>query len=169
MEFVSRILDGSIAYDLKDLLRRGETGRGSIGQDEKARHLQKVPMLAELSQRQLRRIAGITRVVEAPAGTVLTRVGEPGDEFFMIVDGAATVEVPGRRRSRLGPTDFFGEMSLLDGEPRSATVTADTDMRLLVIVRRNFQALLRELPELTHSILAVLSRRLRRAEQTRRV
>jgi CRP-like cAMP-binding protein len=169
MEFVSRILDGSIAYDLKYLLRRGEPARASIGQDEKARHLQKVPMLAECSQRQLRRVAAIARVVEAPAGSVLTRTGEPGEEFFLILDGAATVDVPGRRRSRLGPSDFFGEMSLLDGEPRSATVTADTDVRLLVIVRRNFQALLREVPELTQTILAVLSRRLRRAEQTRKV
>ena len=96
---------------------------------------------------------------------MLTRVGEPGEEFFFILDGAAMVDVTRRKRIRLGPGEFFGEMSLLDGEPRSATVRAETDMRLLVILRRNFQSLLTEVPELTRSILVVLSRRLREIER----
>jgi CRP-like cAMP-binding protein len=166
MEFVSRILEGSIPYDLKDLLRRGESGAARLGQDEKIRHLQKVPMLADCTRKQLKAVAAIARVVEAPAGTVLTRTGDPGDEFFVIVDGSATAEISPRKRRRMAPGEFFGEMSLLDGEPRSATVKADTDMRLLVIPRRNFQALLNEVPELTRSLLAVLSRRLRQLEQS---
>ena len=76
------------------------------------------------------------------------------------------VEVTRRKRVRLMPGEFFGEMSLLDGEPRSATVRAETDMRLLVILRRNFQTLLTEVPELTRNILVVLSRRLRDLERT---
>jgi CRP-like cAMP-binding protein len=166
MEFVSRILEGSIPYDLKDLLRRGETSGGRLGQDEKIRHLQKVPLLADCTRKQLRAVAAIARLVEAPAGTVLMRAGQPGDEFFMIVDGAAIAEVSARKRRRMGPGDFFGEMSLLDGGPRSATVRAETDMRLLVIPRRSFQALLNEVPELTRSILGVLSQRLRQLEQS---
>ena len=62
--------------------------------------------------------------------------------------------------------DFFGEMSLLDGEPRSATVRAETDVRLLVIQRRNFQSLLREVPELSHRVLETLSRRIRLLEKS---
>ena len=70
-----------------------------------------------------------------------------------------------RKRARLTPGGYFGEMSLLDGGARSATVVAETPMRLLVIKRRDFSTLLREAPELTQSILATLSRRVRQAEQ----
>jgi CRP-like cAMP-binding protein len=96
---------------------------------------------------------------------VLTRAGEPGEEFFLLVDGKARVDISPRRRVTLSPGDFFGEMSLLDGGPRSATVTAETAARLLVIRRRDFARLLREVPEITRAILAVLCRRLRQAEQ----
>ncbi|MBM4441704.1 MAG: cyclic nucleotide-binding domain-containing protein [Candidatus Rokubacteria bacterium] len=164
MEFVSRMLDGSFGWDLRDLLRSGEES-GKLPQDEKMRHLQKVDIFADCTKKQLKAVAAISRVIEAPAGTILTRAGEPGEEFFFILDGAATVEVTRRKRVRLTPGEFFGEMSLLDGEPRSATVRAETDMRLLVILRRNFQSLLSEVPELTRTILVVLSRRLRELER----
>jgi CRP/FNR family transcriptional regulator/CRP/FNR family cyclic AMP-dependent transcriptional regulator len=68
-------------------------------------------------------------------------------------------------RNRIGPGEFFGEMSLLDGQPRSATVVADTPMRMLVIPRREFVTLLREVPSLTERILIALCQRLRHAEQ----
>jgi CRP/FNR family transcriptional regulator/CRP/FNR family cyclic AMP-dependent transcriptional regulator len=110
-------------------------------------------------------VAKITEVIEVPADTVLARQGEPGNEFYLIMDGSARVELSTRRRTRLKPGDYFGEMSLLDGEPRSATVIAETPMRLLVIKRRDFSTLLREAPELTQSILATLSRRIRQTEQ----
>jgi CRP-like cAMP-binding protein len=164
VEFVSRMLDGSFGWDLRDLLRQGQEA-GKLPVDEKIRHLQKVDIFADCTRKQLKAVAAISRVVEAPAGTLLTRAGEPGEEFFFILDGAANVEVTRRKRVRLGPGEFFGEMSLLDGEPRSATVRAETDMRLLVIVRRNFQGLLTEVPELTRTILVVLSRRLRDLER----
>ena len=102
---------------------------------------------------------------EVPAGTVLARAGQSGDQFFLILDGSARVDVPPRKRAKLKPGDYFGEMSLLDGGPRSATVTADTPLRLLVIQRRDFATLLREAPDLTQSLLATLSRRVRQAEQ----
>jgi CRP-like cAMP-binding protein len=95
---------------------------------------------------------------------MLARSGAPGDEFFLILDGSARVEVSPRKRSRLKPGEYFGEMSLLDGGPRSASVIAETPLRLLVIKRRDFSTLLREAPELTQSLLATLSRRLRHAE-----
>jgi len=164
MEFIGRVLDGSYAWDLGDLLRRGDD-EIRIPQDEKVRHLQKVDILADCTKKQLKAVAAISRVIEVPAGTTLTRAGEAGEEFFFILDGAASVDVTRRKRVKLGPGEFFGEMSLLDGEPRSATVRAESDMRLLVILRRNFQTLLSEVPELTRTILVVLSRRLRDLER----
>ena len=164
MEFIGRVLDGSFGWDLRDLLRRGEEAP-RLPRDEKMRHLQKVDIFADCTKKQLKAVAAISRVIEVPAGTMLTRVGEPGEEFFFILDGAAVVEVTRRKRMRLGPGEFFGEISLLDGEPRSATVRAETDMRLLVILRRNFQTLLTEVPEITRTILVLLSRRLRELER----
>jgi len=95
----------------------------------------------------------------------LIRAAEPGDEFFLIVEGTARVHVSAKKRLRLQPGDFFGEMSLLDGEPRSATVVADTPLRLLVISRRNFADLFAKVPGMTQTLLATLSRRVRQAEK----
>jgi CRP-like cAMP-binding protein len=109
-------------------------------------------------------VADIAKVVEVPERTVLTRQGEPGDEFFIIIDGTALVTLSMHKRHRLRPGEFFGEMSLLDGEPRSATVKAETDLRVMVISRVNFWQLLREVPELTQKMLVNLSRRIRELE-----
>jgi CRP-like cAMP-binding protein len=96
---------------------------------------------------------------------MLTRAHEPGDEFFLILDGTASVDVATETRGPLRPGAFFGEMSLLDGGPRSATIVAETPVRLLVISRRNFSVLLKEVPGLTQSLLVTLSRRVRQAEE----
>jgi CRP-like cAMP-binding protein len=163
MELVGRMMDGSIP------MTPGGPKRGFFGfrvsQDDKIEQLEKVPLLAECSRRQLRAVARISEVREVQQGAVITKAGAPGDEFFLIIDGRARVEVSARKRAKLGPGDFFGEMSLLDGEPRSATIVAETAMRLLVIPRREFSRLLAEVPDLMRSLLAVLSRRLRQAEQ----
>lgn len=166
MELVSRMLDGSITYP---------TGPGPeaeseprLPQDEKIEHLQRVSIFQDLSTRQLRAVARITTVRDVPAGTVLTRTGEPGEQFFLIIDGTARVDVAPRKQVRLGPGDCFGEMSLLDGGPRSATVTAETAVRLLVIDRRGFWQLLRDVPALTERLLVTLSQRLRQAERSAR-
>ena len=164
MELIGRILDGSIPQDLKEALRRAEPSGPRVSNDEKIRHLEDVPLLADCTQKQLRALSDISRVVEVPAGTSLTRAGQPGDEFFVIIDGSAAVEKPGKKRAFLRPGDFFGEMSLLDGEPRSATVKAETDLRVMVISRVNFWQLLREVPELTQKMLVNLSRRIRELE-----
>src|SRR5881398_577158 len=132
--------------------------------DEKIRHLERVPLFEDCSLRQLRAVADIASVVEVPERTVLTRAGEPGDEFFIIIDGTALVTLSAQKRHRIQPGEFFGEMSLLDGEPRSATVKAETDLRVLVISRVNFWQLLREVPELTQKMLVNLSRRIRELE-----
>ena len=101
-----------------------------------------------------------------PAGTVVTQLGEPGESFFVLIDGTVTVRTPVGAGSQLQPGSFFGEMSLLDGEPRSATIVATTDLRLLVVDRPHFWLLLDETPDLIRRILTILSRRVRRLEQT---
>ena len=110
--------------------------------------------------------SSLSRIAEAPAGTVVTQMGEPGDSFFIIIDGAVVVRTPVGASSQLQPGDVFGEMSLLDGEPRSATIVATTDVRLLVVDRSHFWQLLGETPDLVSRILTILSRRVRRLEQT---
>ena len=165
MELVSRMMDGSIAGPTE----AGPEPRGAparLGQDDKMTYLQRVHLFESCSSRQLRAIARIAEVQEVSPGHVLARTGEPGDRFFVIVDGSARVEVSPDNQGKIGPGAFFGEMSLLDGEPRSATVIADTAMRLLVISRRDFVTLLREVPSLTQQMLVTLCQRLRRAEKS---
>jgi CRP/FNR family transcriptional regulator, cyclic AMP receptor protein len=128
-------------------------------------HLRRVSLFTDCTDEDLHRIAEISTVVEQPAGTALTTVGAPGDSFFLIMDGRVSVETPVGQSDPLQAGDFFGEMSLVDGEPRSATITALTDVRLLVVDRTHFWRLLDEAPDLLRRILVVLSRRVRRLEQ----
>lgn len=163
MELVSRMMDGSIPGG-PERPERGWFGF-RLNQDHKIDHLAEVPLLSGCSRKQLKAIARITEVREVPAGTELTRAGDPGDEFFVLVDGKARVEVSPRKRVHLKPGDFFGEISLLDGGPRSATVVTETPARLMVITRRDFARLLTEAPDLNRAVMAVLCKRLRQAEQ----
>lgn len=134
--------------------------------DAQLRHLQRVPLFSGFNEDELRRVAEHSRIVDAPAGTVITQIGDAGDSFFIIIDGTAAVRTPVGAGSQLQPGDCFGEMSLVDGEPRSATIVATTDLRLLVVDRSHFWRLLDEAPELIRRILTILSRRVRRLEQT---
>ena len=140
-------------------------GLGGQPTDVRIEHLGRVSLFADCTDEELRRIADISRLVDAPAGTVLTRVGAAGDSFFLIIDGRVSVETPVGLGDPLQAGDFFGEMSLIDGEPRSATITALTDVRLLVVDRAHFWGLLDEAPDLLRRVLVVLSRRVRRLEQ----
>jgi CRP/FNR family transcriptional regulator, cyclic AMP receptor protein len=141
-------------------------GSTLLSQDARIRHLQRVPLFSGFDEAELRRVAELSRIVEVASGTVVTQIGEAGDAFFFIIDGAVTVRTPLGAASQLQPGDFFGEMSLLDGEPRSATVVATTDVRLLIVDRLNFWRLLEQMPDLVRRILTILSRRVRRLEQT---
>jgi CRP-like cAMP-binding protein len=159
MELVSGMMDGSLSYELKNRLQPVLSGFGV--QRAANIELKEIPMFEGCSERQLRSIARIVRVFDAPAGTVITRVGEPGNDFYLLLDGTVSVDLPGGKSVCLRP----GEMSLLDGDPRSATVVTDTPVRLLVINRENFSVLRREVPDFTQILLVTLSRRVRHAEQ----
>jgi CRP-like cAMP-binding protein len=165
MEIVGGMMDGSISYPPNEPRETRIVFGPKLGQDQKIGYLERVPVLENCTRRQLRAISRIATVLETPAGQVLARAGEPGDHFFFIIDGAARVEVPPQSHHGVGPGEFFGEMSLLDGGPRSATVLADTPVRLLVVHRRDFWKLLKEAPALAEQILVTLSQRVRRAEK----
>ena len=135
-----------------------------FGKSSKIALLEKVPLFRDLPRRQLDQIARLADEIEVPAGKRLATAGESGLELFVIIEGHATITIGSGRTARLGPGDFFGEMSLVDGGPRSATVEAASDMRLLVVARREFWQLLTAAPPLVLKIMSALSRRVRDAE-----
>jgi CRP-like cAMP-binding protein len=121
-------------------------------------------LFSACSSGQLRTIRRQVEEITVPAGRVLVEEGTPGREFFFIVDGEASVKVRNRKVARLGPGSYFGELSLLDRQPRSATVVSDTDMTLLVLDQRRFNGLLDEMPTLAHKLLAAMAQRIREAD-----
>ena len=137
------------------------------GKNAKLELLGNIPLFSACTKGDLRRIASLADEVEVPKGKVLTRQGEPGRECFVIADGRAKATMRGRRSASMGPGDFFGEMSLLDQGPRSATVTAESDMELLVLTSQGFWSLLRDVPVVAPRIMRVLAERLREAERPR--
>ena len=134
------------------------------GRDAKLDLLGNVRLFSTCNKRELARIASLVDEVEAPKGKVLVRQGDPGRECFVIAEGKAKATMRGKGTAMLGPGSFFGEMSLLDQGPRSATVTAESDMRLLVLGSREFSALINEVPPVAARIMRGLAERLRAAE-----
>jgi len=129
--------------------------------DSKMQLLQRVPLLATLGRGDIEEIAAITDEVDVPAGRVLTRQGETGEEFFLIVDGQVTIVRDGHHIRDLGPGDYLGEIALVDHGPRSATATAATDARLFVIGHRDFHAFLERYPKVQLQVLQALAERVR--------
>jgi CRP/FNR family cyclic AMP-dependent transcriptional regulator len=131
-----------------------------LRRDAKVELLRKVPLFGRCSKSELRRIASIGDELELPEGRELTREGDRGREFFVLLEGAAEVRRKGRRVNTLGPGDFLGEIALLTQSPRTATVTASTPVDVLVITGREFRTLLRDSPEIQRKVLAALAERL---------
>jgi CRP/FNR family cyclic AMP-dependent transcriptional regulator len=127
--------------------------------------LRNVNLFSACSAKELGRIAALADVVDVEEGRVLTREGHPGGEFFVISDGEASAKVGRKKVATLQAGDFFGEMSLLDRGPRSATVTAETPMRLLVVDPRSFASLVDEVPSVACKIMRALAERLRNSEK----
>ena len=133
--------------------------------DAKLKRLAKVQLFSNCTKTDLGRIAALADEVEVPAGQVLMRKGEAAHEAFVILAGNATVSLRDGTAARLGPGDCFGEMALLQPQgKRSATVTARTDMDLLVLGSREFSALLDQVPSVAKRVLASVADRLRLAE-----
>ncbi len=129
--------------------------------DTKADALAACPFFEGLSRNELLEIAKVTEDLEVEAGKALTREGQSGSEFFVIVDGEVSVTKDGQEIRTLGPGDFFGEIALLEDTPRTATVTAKTPLRFFVLTRQAFRSMLAHQPELEEKVVEALEERVR--------
>jgi CRP/FNR family cyclic AMP-dependent transcriptional regulator len=125
--------------------------------------LKDVPLFAGLSKRHLQRVANLARPVRFSENTTIVREGTRGDSFYVILDGEAKV-LSSKGSIPLQPMDFFGEMSLIDGGPRSATVVAQKDTLTMRLSRGPFMKLIQDEPDIAAQIMKELVGRLRRAE-----
>jgi CRP/FNR family cyclic AMP-dependent transcriptional regulator len=125
-----------------------------------------VPLFGSLSKRHLKKVAGLTSTVEFNAGDTVIQEGEPGDSFYVAVQGQAKVVSGGKTLHRLLPGDHFGEISLLDGRPRSASVVAETPLSLLRVQRASFLRLVKDDADLARALLASLARMVRRIDRS---
>src|SRR5688500_3362859 len=121
--------------------------------------LAKIPLFKECSKKELQAVSRLVTPVQVNTGKVLTREGEPGREFMIIASGTASVRRKGRKVATLGPGDFFGELSLLAGVPRTATVIAETDMVVEALNRAEFATLLDESPSIARKVMSAVAKR----------
>jgi CRP-like cAMP-binding protein len=133
--------------------------------DELASRLGQVPLFAGMPKRALKRLVEEARTVDHPPGREVAAQGLGALAFHYLLAGSAHVDVSGSPRAALGPGEYFGEISLIDGKPRSANVRAGEEgMQTLAISQMQFKALLEKYPEMMHQLLINLCDRLRRVE-----
>ena len=131
-----------------------------LRKDAKVELLKRIPLFAGFGRRELEQIAQIADELDFEPGKELTREGAPGREFFVLAEGTADVVRGGETLRTLSDGDFFGEISLLTGLPRTATVTTTAPTRALVVTDRAFRQLLEDSPEIRDQVLAALGERL---------
>jgi len=129
-------------------------------------HLAEVPIFEGCSKKDLQTIARQVREISHEAGYVVATEGDPGAGLFVIADGEADVTIGGKKVNHLEAGDFFGEMALLDGGPRTATVTATTPITLYALTEWVFRGLLAEHPSIAMRTLETMASRLRGATKT---
>ena len=128
--------------------------------------LQRVPLFADFERRDLQRLARSFKERTFGAGHTIASEGKGGVGFFVIQDGEATVSVRGTDRGKLGPGDYFGEIALIDEGSRSATVTADTELRCYGLTAWEFRPLVEENASIAWKLLETMAKRLRAAQQS---
>jgi CRP/FNR family transcriptional regulator, cyclic AMP receptor protein len=128
--------------------------------------LGEIPLFSDLSKRHLNKIARLAKTRRYARFTNIVREGERGDSFYVILDGTVLVKPPGKRGVRLKPGDWFGEMALLDGAPRTATVEAQTEVFAMLLGRTAFQKTVAADPRMALVLLRTLAARLRAAERS---
>jgi len=128
--------------------------------------LEHVSLFSRCSQRERGTLARHMETATLPADSTLIEEGEDGDALFLVLEGTASVRRGGHEVLAVGPGAVFGEMALLDGEPRSATVVATSPVTVAVLGVRMFRTLLREFPEMTFELLAGLARELRQTRDS---
>lgn len=120
-------------------------------------HLADVPLFSSCSNRELQKIARAADEITVDEGREIVTQGATGHEAFIIIDGTARVVRNDQEIATMGPGDYFGELALLDGGPRTASVVATSPMTLLVLGQREFAGLIDEVPGLAHKILTSLA------------
>lgn len=133
---------------------------------DKVELIRNVPLFQSLSNKDLDLIAKHADEISEPEGKVLCKQGENARELIILVEGKARVERSGHTIDHMGPGEFIGEMGLIDGQPRSATVTLESPGTLLVIEARSFWTLLESVPGLSRKLLAALTDRIRHLHET---
>ncbi len=128
--------------------------------DSKLEALRGVPLFAGLSKRDLAAVARITDELDFPSGKELITEGEPGRQFFILLEGEAVVRRRGRKVNSLSAGDFFGEIALLSDRPTTASVTTSAPVLVAIVTRPSFSRLLRESPQLQQRILKTVAERL---------
>jgi CRP/FNR family cyclic AMP-dependent transcriptional regulator len=131
-----------------------------LGHNQKIDLIRKVPLFSRLSKTELRDLAMLADEIDLRDGKEMTRQGAAGREFFVLLEGTADVRKNGRKINTLGPGDFFGEIALVSREPRTATVTATSPVRTLVITDRSFRRLLDESPQVKTKVMEAMAQRL---------
>lgn len=126
-----------------------------------------MPLFARCSSKDLEFVASRTDEVDVPAGRELVHQGNPGDTFYVLLDGQADVEVDGKPRPTLEPGDFFGEISMLDRGPATATVVTRTPARLMVMSHAQFRDAVKGSDDLLGKVMAAMGERLRADELAR--
>lgn len=131
---------------------------------DRAAMVGELPIFSRLRKRQLRQIAKLAEFGEFAPGDFVVQAGEPGDSLYLILDGRA--KVVGKSRARpLRAGDFFGEMALLDGQPRTATIAATTELHAMRLRRGPFTKVLAKEPRMALAIMEELAGRVRRLEK----
>jgi protein phosphatase len=148
------------------MLRAVATEEARLARDEKLELLRSIPLFARFDRQHLERLGMLTEEVDVPAGKMLIRQGDAGDDLMIIVSGQVGVERNGARINQMGPGDFFGEIALIERGPRTATCTAESPTRLLVVNHRDFHSLMEEFPEIATQVLMTLAQRIRTLEPT---
>jgi CRP-like cAMP-binding protein len=128
-------------------------------------HLSRIPLFSACSKRELERIGSATDEIDVAAGRVLVEEGAVGHEAFVIVEGTAEVRRGEQTVAELGPGDHFGELAILDGGPRTASVVAASPLKVLVLGQREFSALVDDVPGLSHKLLRALAGRVRELDR----
>jgi CRP-like cAMP-binding protein len=132
----------------------------ALGRNAKIDHIRGVPLFARCTRAEVAEVAKIADEIDIPEGKALTREGDRGREFFVLLEGSAIVRRGGRKVNTLGPGDFFGEIALVSRSPRTATVTTTSPSQLLVITDGRFRSLLDHSPRIQLRILEALADRL---------
>lgn len=128
--------------------------------------LSKVPIFSGCSKKELQAIGRVVKQIDHPAGSVIAAEGQPGAGLFILDVGEAVVTIGGRKVNHLRAGDFFGEMALLDGGPRTATVTAKTDVKLFGLTEWVYRGMLLEHPSIALRTLEAMAARLRSATKS---